>query len=80
MAFFLTCGLLGCALALLGVHAYLVVEEIDHLPPGLRKGEVLAEGLRNVIFEVGSLMGFATAVFLLAARPDASTPEPAPER
>jgi hypothetical protein len=80
MAFFLACGLIGCALALIGLHAYLVVEEVSHLPSSLQKGEVLAGGLRNAVFEVGSLMGFATVVFLLAPRPDSSTREPTPER
>jgi hypothetical protein len=80
MAFFLVCGLFGCAVALIGLHAYLVVEEINHLPPELQKGETLASGLRNVVFEVGSLMGFAAVVFLLAARRDPSTQETLPER
>lgn len=76
LAFFTACGLLGAALSLLGIHVYLITNEIDHLHRelGVDKAEVLAAGMRDILFEVGSLIGFAAIVFLLAPRLKKSLP------
>jgi hypothetical protein len=70
LAFFVVCGLIGVAFGLLGVHIYLITEEVKHLPSvgGLSEAEALAGGIRNICFEVGSLVGFASVVYLLAPR------------
>ena len=70
LAFFVVCGLIGVAFGLLGVHIYLITEEVKHLPSagGLSQAEALAGGIRNICFEVGSLFGFASVVYLLAPR------------
>lgn len=69
-AFFTVCGLLGTAFSLLGMHVYLITKEIHHLHHeiGIDKAEILAGGIRTVLFEVGSLIGLAAIVFLLAPR------------
>ncbi len=67
LAFFLVCGILGAALGLVGVHVYLIVEELDHIREGAAvHGEIVAQGIRDIVFEVGSLLGFAAVIYLLA--------------
>jgi hypothetical protein len=69
MAFFVVCGLLGLALALLGEHMYLLVDGLEHIGRvGLSKGEIVAGVLRNVAVEDGTVLGLAFAVYLLAPR------------
>jgi hypothetical protein len=69
MAFFVVCGLLGLALALLGEHMYLLANDLEHIGRvGLSKGEVVAGVLRNVAVEDGTVLGLAFAVYLLAPR------------
>jgi hypothetical protein len=70
LAFFLVCGLIGAALGLLGVHIYLIVEELNHVPSGVIQGEIVGGDLRNIIFECGSLIGLAGVVYLLAPAPE----------
>ncbi len=76
LAFFTVCGLLGATLSLLGIHVYLIANEIDHLHReiGTDKAELLAGGIRNILFEVSSLIGLAAIVFLLAPRLRMSPP------
>jgi hypothetical protein len=74
LAFLVVCGLLGAALGLAGVHVYLVVEELNRfhdLPNNYNKGAFVAQGLLDILFECGSLVGFASVVYLLAPPPDA---------
>jgi hypothetical protein len=74
LAFFLVSGLLGAAAGLLGVHVYIVVEELKHVPSvvgaGAGQGELVAGFLRALVFDDGSLLGFAAVVYLLAPVPD----------
>jgi hypothetical protein len=68
LAFFMVCGLVGAATGLIGVHIYSIVEELNHLSGGggLTRGEVVAQGLRVVVYEAGSLLALAGVVYLLA--------------
>jgi hypothetical protein len=72
LAFFVVCGLIGAAVGLLGVHIYLIVEEVRRLPAtdAPSQGEAIAAGIRNIVFEVGSLLGFAGVMYLLAPPPE----------
>jgi hypothetical protein len=63
LAFFAVCGLLGAALALLGLHVYLIVESLHNLG---EKGAIFADGLQSMLWDTGSLVGLAIAVYLLA--------------
>lgn len=70
LAFFVVCGLIGAGLGLLGVHIYSIIEEVDHVTGGeYPKGVFVAAGIRAMVFEVGSLFGIASIVYLLAPRP-----------
>jgi hypothetical protein len=70
LAFFTVCGLLGLALALLGEHIYLIVNEVEHLAGqgALSKGEVVGAGLKNIALDEGTVVGVAFVVYLLAPR------------
>jgi hypothetical protein len=65
LAFFVICGLLGAALALLGLHIYSIVEDLNNFS---ERGAILAGGLENMLWDSGSLLGLATVVYLLAPR------------
>lgn len=67
LAFFVVCGLLGAALALVGLHVYSIVEDVNAFS-GLKHGEVVAGGLASMLWESGSLAGVAAVVYLLAPR------------
>jgi hypothetical protein len=69
LAFFAVCGLLGVATALLGVHVYLIVDELEQ-QSGRLGAVVLADGLLSALFEAGSLLALAAIVYLLAPTPD----------
>jgi len=79
LAFFVVCGLLSAAFGLVGLHIYSIVNELNHFgglgrPAG---GELLADGLEEMLWEVGLLFGLATAVYLLAP-PAEVAEEPVP--
>jgi hypothetical protein len=70
LAFFVVCGLLGAAIGLLGLHIYLMVEELNRVSGNVEsRGEIVAEVLRNIAFEVGSLLALASVIYLLAPAP-----------
>jgi hypothetical protein len=66
VAFFITCGLLGGALALAGLHIYLTVEEINQTLQS--KDSIIAAEMSSILFETGSLVGLAGVVHVLAPR------------
>jgi hypothetical protein len=65
MAFFVVCGLLGAAVGLVGLRVFSIVEEMDSFRMAAR-AEVLAGGLGTMLWEVGSVLGIASVVYLLA--------------
>jgi hypothetical protein len=71
LAFFIVCGLLGAALGLVGMHVYLMVEQLENIR-GVSQGEIVAEGIRDILFEAGSVLGFAVVIYLLAPPPEES--------
>jgi hypothetical protein len=66
LGFLAVCGLLGGALALVGIHTYSIVHELEHLSEGAAKPDIVAGGLRNIVFEAGVLFGLACLVDFLA--------------
>jgi hypothetical protein len=65
LTFFAVCGLLGAALALFGLHIYSIVEDLHDFG---ERGAILAGGLESMLWDTGSLVGLAVAVYLLAPR------------
>ncbi len=71
LAFLTVSGLLGAAAGLLGLHIYEIVRAIEDFPregfgAAGAKADIFASGVANTLFEVGMIVGFATAVYLLA--------------
>jgi hypothetical protein len=65
LAFFAVCGLLGAASALVGLHIYSIVHGLGGTTGSFRS-ELVASGLNGMLWEAGSLVGIATAIYLLA--------------
>jgi len=70
LTFFAVCGLLAGALSLAGLHVYLIVHEIGHVSDPGAKEEILAGGLRGVLFDCGTLVALTGILYLLAPGPD----------
>jgi hypothetical protein len=62
LAFLVVCGLLGAALGLVGLHIYTVVHDIGRFG-GSANTEIVAQGLAGMLWEAGSLLGIAAAVY-----------------
>jgi hypothetical protein len=69
LAFFTVCGLLGAAAGLLSVHIYSIVEGLEH-SSGQFQREIVANGIVEIAFEVGSLLALTSIVYLLAPAPE----------
>jgi hypothetical protein len=80
LAFFVVCGLLGTALGLVGLHIFSIVEELNRLGGlGVGKADFVATGLTSMLWEAGSVLGLASAVYLLAPAAEIAE-EPAVDR
>lgn len=67
LAFFAVCGLLGGALALVGLHIYSIVNELTRRSIyGPLASEALAGELRSMLLDAGTLIGLAGILYLLA--------------
>jgi hypothetical protein len=83
MAYFVACGLIGASLGLLGLHVYLTVEQLERGAFGTFghvDGTLLADGLTTILFDCGSVLGFAAIVYLLAPRRGDAPASAAPSR
>jgi hypothetical protein len=80
LAFFAVCGLLAAAAALGGLHVYSTIRDIHELGGAQRVGgesespEILANGMRSILFDSGTLIGLAGIVYLLAPPGDDDQP------
>ena len=72
LAFFVMCGLLGAAAGIVGLRTYSIVNSIGEFK-SLGNGEIVADGLADMLWEAGLLLGLAALVYLLA--PGAETVE-----
>jgi hypothetical protein len=70
LAFGVVCGLVGIAVALVGLNVYEVVRQLDQATTiggvGPHKADILASGLTDILRDVGPVIGLAAAVYLLA--------------
>lgn len=86
IAFLVVCGLVGMVFALVALHVYEIVRQLDtagSLGAGNAKPDVIANGLLAMLRDIGPILGLAGAVYLLAPAPDddeslAGPPEAAP--
>lgn len=73
IALLVTCGLLGMVLALVAVHVYEIVRQLDQASSlGLSnaKPDTIANGILTMLRDVGPILGLSAAVYLLAPAPD----------
>ncbi len=70
LAFFVVCGLIGAAVGVLAMHIYIIVEGLEQFGgSGAEQRALLASGLRDTLFDCGSLIALASIVYLLAPEP-----------
>jgi hypothetical protein len=77
LALMVVCGLLGIALALIAVHAYELIRQLDQAGPlGLsaQKPDTTANAILTTLRDVGPILGLAAAAYLLAPAPDEDQP------
>jgi hypothetical protein len=77
LAFFVVCGLLGAAAGIIGLRIYSIANSIGEFK-SLGNGEIVADGLADMLWEAGLLLGLATLIYLLA--PAAETVEESARR
>jgi hypothetical protein len=73
VAFLVVCGLVGMVFALVALHVYEIVRQLDSassLGVGNAKPDVIANGLLAMLRDIGPILGLAAAVYLLAPAPD----------
>jgi hypothetical protein len=73
LALIVVCGLLGVTVALIALHVYEIVRQLDQLGaaglPGNTKPDVVASGIATMLRDIGPILGLAAAVYLLAPAP-----------
>jgi hypothetical protein len=75
VAFLVVCGLVGMVFALVALHVYEIVRQLDSagsLGVGNAKPDVMANGLLAMLRDIGPIFGLAAAVYLLAPEQDES--------
>jgi hypothetical protein len=80
VAFLVVCGLVGMMFALVALHVYEIVRQLDSagsLGVGNAKPDVIANGLLAMLRDIGPILGLAAAVYLLAP---ASEQDETPDR
>lgn len=73
LSLLVVCGLLGMVLALIALHVYEIVRQLDHateLGLGNAKPDAVANGLMAMLRDIGPVLGLAGAVYLLAPAPN----------
>jgi hypothetical protein len=73
IALLVTCGLFGMVVALVAVHVYEIVRQLDQarsLGLSNAKPDTIANGILTTLRDAGPILGLAAAVYLLAPAPD----------
>lgn len=77
VAFLVVCGLLGMVTALVALHVYEIVRELDRASSAgmsSEKPDVIAAGLEAMLRDLGPILGLSLVVYLLAPAPEADHP------
>jgi hypothetical protein len=70
IAFWATCGLIAVAFALVAVHVYEIVRELDTATVGgvgNAEPDVVASGIADTLRDIGPVLGLAAAAYLLGS-------------
>ena len=73
IALFVVAGLAGMTLALVALHVYEIVRQLDNagsLGIASARPDVVANGLMAMLRDIGPILGLAAAVYLLAPAPE----------
>ena len=70
LAFFVVTGLLAAALSLVGVRIYAIINQLDHIEGHIEESEIIAAGIRDILWQAGTIFGFACVIYLLAPSPE----------
>ena len=70
LAFFVVTGLLAAALSLVGVRLYAIINQLDHIEGHIEESEIIAAGIRDILWQAGTIFGFACVIYLLAPSPE----------
>jgi hypothetical protein len=73
LAFLVVCCLLGAALGIVGLRIYWIAHMLGDTGGSL-KAEIVTEGLSTMLWEAGSILGIAAAVYLLAPSAEPASP------
>ena len=77
IALFVVAGLAGMTLALVAVHVYEIIRQLDNagsLGIASARPDVVANGLMAMLRDIGPILGLAAAVYLLAPAPEDERP------
>lgn len=77
IALFVVAGLAGMTLALVALHVYEIVRQLDNagsLGITSARPDVVANGLMAMLRDIGPILGLAAAVYLLAPAPEDERP------
>lgn len=75
LALVVVCALLGITLALVAVHVYELVRQLDQagsLDVSAQKPDIVANAILTTLRDIGPILGLAAATFLLAPAPEES--------
>jgi hypothetical protein len=71
LAFFVVTGLLAAALSLVGVRIYAIINQLNHVEQAkIIESEIIAAGIRDILWQAGTVFGFACVIYLLAPSPE----------
>jgi hypothetical protein len=69
IAQWVTCALVGVAVALVAIHVYEIVRQLNNANiggVGNAKPDIVASGIADTLRDVGPILGLSAAVYLLA--------------
>jgi hypothetical protein len=69
LAFFVVTGLLAAALSLVGVRIYAIINQLNS-ELHVEKSEIIAAGIRDILWQAGTIFGLACVIYLLAPSPE----------
>jgi len=70
LAFFVVTGMLAAALSLVGVRIYAIINQLNHIEGHVEQSEIIAVGIRDILWQAGTIFGLACVIYLLAPSPE----------
>jgi len=70
LAFFAVTGLLAASISLVGVRIYAMINQLNSGELNIVKSEIVAVGIRDILWQAGTIFGLACVIYLLAPSPE----------